>query len=123
MDFEYLATHSKYPDPVAELLTRMPVEQCDYIIVGLPSLHTNAGFPLGRYRKLGMVIINGGRVARIQFDDIEIISREQFDIPYSMTTTECQCMLPIGTFLKEWLDVAYQPDHERVSLIRTGYDL
>lgn len=120
MDFEYLASHSKYPQPIADLLTRKPVEHCDYFIVGLPSLHTNDGFPLGRYRKVGMVIINGGRLARIQFDDIEIISKADFDNPYSMTLTECQCMLPIGTFLKEWLDTAYQPDHERVSLINTG---
>lgn len=29
MDFEYLATHSKYPNPIAELLTRKPIEHCD----------------------------------------------------------------------------------------------
>ncbi len=120
MDFEYLARHSKYPLSIAELLTRKPVEHCNYFIVDLPTLHTNDGFPVGRFRKVGMVVINGGRVARIEFDDIEIISMAEFDSPYSMSLTECQCMLPIGMFLKEWLDVAYQPGYGIVSLINIG---
>jgi len=111
---EYLASHTPYVNSLASIFQFRDLNECNFIINDAQCYLDATGFKPGNYR--GKCILLADRVF-IKADTVEIITVEEVPIPYSMPLNQLQCLLPVGVFVKEWLDSVYTEGSDSFKLI------